>query len=294
MDADAVTGFTPAQQAPDSLDEVEAFQAFDPPSAAKSHEQEVSGEKGSAMPEQERPVSPMINSRDVGSTSRASAQEDNRMMFNDDDEIHERMPVGDTSVHQGNGQSSPAAHRPAPLQVDGLEDEGALPAATQLWAVPHSNSYKGGKGSKSRYGEDQEGSALSARRDDIGEELLGTRRGSFDSLNEEEGDEPEEHVPHRKKRARIIKRLILMGIAVVLLLVGLMTVAWIEVCRLPFCAVQCVVIGLMHLRWEENSVLATGPNRIPRMLSQLILTSVPFALGALLIYLEAFTSDDTD
>ena len=51
-------------------------------------------------------------------------------------------------------------------------------------------------------------------------------------------------------------------VAVIGGLLGLLLVCSIvESLRLPMCAIQVFMIGLVSLKWEEDAWLATGPNR---------------------------------
>ena len=60
-------------------------------------------------------------------------------------------------------------------------------------------------------------------------------------------------------------------VAVIGGLLGLLLVCSIvESLRLPMCAIQVFMIGLVSLKWEEDAWLATGPNRKNILVSKLM------------------------
>lgn len=80
-----------------------------------------------------------------------------------------------------------------------------------------------------------------------------------------------------------------------LLLVLTFVCAYVEVLRLPTCAAQTLLIGFASLRWEEDSWIATSPNRVLRISCQVFLTFVPLAIGILLVILcvQELKQDET-
>mmetsp|Transcript_33793 Transcript_33793/g.85447 ORF Transcript_33793/g.85447 Transcript_33793/m.85447 type:complete len:173 (+) Transcript_33793:260-778(+) len=61
--------------------------------------------------------------------------------------------------------------------------------------------------------------------------------------------------------------------------------AYFEVLRLPTCVVQTLLIGFASIKWEEDSYIATSPNRALRLIAQVFLTIVPFVISGVLIFL---------
>ena len=76
---------------------------------------------------------------------------------------------------------------------------------------------------------------------------------------------------------------------VILIIASLLVItflcAYFEVLRLPTCVVQTLVIGLASIKWEEDSFFATAPKRPLRLIAQVILTAVPFAISGVFIFL---------
>mmetsp|Transcript_24137 Transcript_24137/g.59523 ORF Transcript_24137/g.59523 Transcript_24137/m.59523 type:complete len:190 (+) Transcript_24137:66-635(+) len=82
--------------------------------------------------------------------------------------------------------------------------------------------------------------------------------------------------------------------SIFILLVITFICAYFEALRLPTCAVQTLLIGFASLRWEEDSWIATSPSRALRIIAQVFLTLVPFAIGVLLVILCVQESRATD
>uniref|UniRef100_A0A6U4JA39 Uncharacterized protein n=1 Tax=Hemiselmis andersenii TaxID=464988 RepID=A0A6U4JA39_HEMAN len=72
---------------------------------------------------------------------------------------------------------------------------------------------------------------------------------------------------------------------IALLLIITFICAYFEVLRLPTCVVQTLLIGFASIKWEEDSYIATAPNRPLRLIAQVFLTVVPFVVSAVLIFL---------
>ena len=51
------------------------------------------------------------------------------------------------------------------------------------------------------------------------------------------------------------------------------------------CAIQVFLIGVVSLKWEEDSWLATGPNRPARLCCQFTMILIPFAIFGWLVAL---------
>ena len=58
--------------------------------------------------------------------------------------------------------------------------------------------------------------------------------------------------------------------------------------RLPACGVQSIFIGLVSIKWEQDSILASGSTartRAARIACQSILVSIPLAIGAVILFI---------
>ncbi|EKX51278.1 hypothetical protein GUITHDRAFT_103195 [Guillardia theta CCMP2712] len=66
--------------------------------------------------------------------------------------------------------------------------------------------------------------------------------------------------------------------AVAAVLAILLVCSIVESLRLPMCAIQVFLIGVVSLKWEEDSWLATGPNRPARLCCQFTMILIPFAI----------------
>mmetsp|Transcript_9694 Transcript_9694/g.20686 ORF Transcript_9694/g.20686 Transcript_9694/m.20686 type:complete len:175 (-) Transcript_9694:132-656(-) len=64
--------------------------------------------------------------------------------------------------------------------------------------------------------------------------------------------------------------------------------AIIEDLRLPACGLQSVFIGLVSIKWEQDSILASGSTaraRVSGIFCQSILVSIPLAIGAAILFI---------
>ena len=58
--------------------------------------------------------------------------------------------------------------------------------------------------------------------------------------------------------------------------------------RLPACGVQSIFIGLVSIKWEQDSILASGSTaraRVAGIACQSILVSIPLAIGATILFI---------
>merc|ERR1719352_848925 len=78
------------------------------------------------------------------------------------------------------------------------------------------------------------------------------------------------------KRGGIDKQTVITVSVVIVLL---------AILRLPMCALQVLMIGIVSIKWEEDSWLATGPNRPARLCCQFWMILIPFGIFVWLIIL---------
>merc|ERR1712230_123035 len=94
-------------------------------------------------------------------------------------------------------------------------------------------------------------------------------------MGNQEAMPPKEDAAETKKGG-IDKQTVITVLVVIVLLAILLVCSFVSILRLPMCALQVLMIGIVSIKWEEDSWLATGPNRPARLCCQFWMILIPF------------------